>query len=71
MNHFDKGFMTGKDLRDAYKYLNMEIITSNDFQRICTTMREDNRVYKSKYDFEYHKTIRLMREHMYGGLLPQ
>lgn len=71
MKHFDKGFMTAADLKKAHRYLNMSIITPKDFQKICTTMRDDNYTYKSFYDFEHHEKIKEIRQEMYGGLLPE
>lgn len=71
MSFYSEGFMTAKDLHDAQKYLDLPVLGVNDFQRICETMSDDNRVYNSKYDFEYHKSIKLMRRRMYGGLLPR
>jgi len=68
-SHFEHGFMTGKDLEKAEKYLNIEV-TPHAFQMICKTMAEGNRFYMSRFDFEYHKTVKLMRQRMYGGALP-
>lgn len=71
MKHFDKGFMTAADLLKAEKYLDLGIMTQEDFKRICETMRGDNRFYMSKYNFEYHKTVKTLRQNRYDGALPQ
>lgn len=67
MNYFNHGFMTSKDLKDAKRYLYIDI-TPYVFKKICETMQENNHIYNSKYNFEYHKKIRLMREQKYGGV---
>lgn len=69
MSYFKHGFMTAKDLEDAEKHIDLDI-TPRVFKRICKTMQEGNQFYHSKYDFEYHKTIKGVRQRKYGGALP-